>query len=202
MILYGASGHAKVVMECLVASGQKITAIFDDNESIKTLLGVEVRGKYQDGLFKDEPRIISIGSNRTREKIAAQIHCAFGIAIHPTATISSTASIAEGSVVMGHCIINADTKIGKHVILNTSSSIDHDCLIHDFVHISPGAVVCGGVTVGVGSHIGAGATVIQNIKIGQWALIGAGAVVIENVPDYAVVTGVPGKVIRFQTSAY
>ena len=111
MVLYGASGHAKVVIETLIASGKKITAIFDDNESNKKLLDLDVQGKYQDELFKGQPRIISIGSNKTREKIATRIQCVFGTALHPTANLSPTSSIGEGSVVMGNCIVNADTKI-------------------------------------------------------------------------------------------
>ena len=74
--------------------------------------------------------------------------------------------------------------------------MDHDCSLEDFVHICPHATLCGNVSVGEGTQIGAGATVIQGIKIGKWCMIGAGAVIIEDVPDYSVVVGVPGKVIK------
>lgn len=79
---------------------------------------------------------------------------------------------------------------------NTNASIDHDCHINDFVHISPNATVSGGVTVDEGTHIGAGATIIPSIKIGKWAKIGAGSIIIRDVPNYATVVGNPGRVIN------
>jgi len=83
------------------------------------------------------------------------------------------------------------------VIINTNASVDHDCKIHDFAHISPQVGLAGGVEIGEGTHIGIGACIIQNITIGKWATIGAGTVVLKNVPDYAVVVGNPGKIIKY-----
>ncbi len=93
-------------------------------------------------------------------------------------------------------MINVDTKIGKHCIINTAASIDHECVLEDFVHISPNATLSGGVYVGEGTHIGSGAVIVPNIKIGKWATIGAGAVIIRDVPDYATVVGNPGRIIK------
>jgi acetyltransferase-like isoleucine patch superfamily enzyme len=56
--------------------------------------------------------------------------------------------------------------------------------------------LAGNVTVGEGSHVGIGASVIQGVVIGKWTVIGAGAVVLNDVPDYAVVVGNPGKIIK------
>ena len=97
---------------------------------------------------------------------------------------------------MAGVAIEADTLIGKHCIINTFSSINHECRIGDFVHISPNATLCGGVEVGEGSWIGAGAVVIQGIKIGKNCMIGAGAVVIRDVPDGTTVAGNPAKRIN------
>jgi acetyltransferase EpsM len=196
MVLYGASGHAKVIIESIQASGGKITGIFDDNESIKEILGMPVLGKYNEQRFPNSQVVISIGSNEIRKKIAGMLSCSFGKVIHPFSFLSSSSVIAEGTVVMAGVVLNGDCKIGRHVILNTSSSIDHDCTIADFVHISPGATICGGVTIGEGAQIGAGATVIQNVNIGKWAVVGAGSVIVNDIPDYSVVTGVPGKVVK------
>lgn len=92
-----------------------------------------------------------------------------------------------------------EAQIGRHYIINTGAVVEHDCKLADFIHVYPNASLAGNVSVGVGTHIGIGATVIQGIKIGQWATIGAGAVIIEDVPDFAVVVGVPGKTIRYQS---
>ena len=99
---------------------------------------------------------------------------------------------------MQGAIIQSCAKIGKHCIINTGASIDHECQIADFVHISPHSTLCGNVHVGEGSWIGAGSTVIPGVKIGRWAVVGAGAVIIKDVPDKAVVAGVPAKVLRIK----
>jgi acetyltransferase EpsM len=81
-------------------------------------------------------------------------------------------------------------------IINTNASVDHHCIIEDFVHIAPSSTLCGNVKVGEGSHVGAGSTIIQNIRIGKWCVIGAGAVITKDIPDYSLVVGVPGKIIK------
>ena len=92
--------------------------------------------------------------------------------------------------------MQSSVKIGKHVIINTAASIDHDCIVEDFAHVSPNATLSGNVKVGEGSHIGAGAVIIPNITIGKWAMIGAGSDVTKNVPDYSVVVGNPARKIK------
>jgi acetyltransferase EpsM len=196
MVFYGASGHAAVVIEAWISSGGIVTAILDDNEGIKTLLDFAVEGKFYPAKYTGY-YILSIGSNEIRKKLAGTVKGPFGKVVHSFSNLSASSTLEEGTVVMAGVVVNAHAKIGKHVILNTSCSIDHDCRVGDYAHVSPGATLCGGVTVGEGTHIGAGATVIQNITIGKWVIIGAGSVVVDNIPDYALVMGVPGRVIRY-----
>lgn len=193
MIFYGAGGHAKVVIEAWMASGGKVTAIFDDNEKIKSLLGKSVNGKYSANKFPDSKLLITVGQNTTRRDIAAKVANAFGKVIHPGTIISPSAKIDNGTVVMAGSVIQAESVIGKHVIVNTGACIDHDCYIADFVHVAPGAVLCGDVRVGEGSLVGAGSTVLPGVSIGKWAVVGAGSVVTQNVPDFAIAVGVPSK---------
>jgi sugar O-acyltransferase (sialic acid O-acetyltransferase NeuD family) len=197
MIFFGAGGHAKVVIEAWVASGGSITTIIDDDCSIKNILGFPVTCSYSFADCAGKTVCVSIGSNEGRRKIAGLLRAQFQSVIHPLAVISSSARIGGGSVAMAGVVVNAAASIGDHVILNTSSVVDHDCIIDNFVHVSPNATLCGGVSVGEGSHIGAGATVIQNVKIGKWASVGAGSVILEDVPDFSVVVGVPGKVVKY-----
>ena len=196
MYLYGASGHAKVIIDTLKSEGITIDGIFDDNLLVKHLLEFTVVGKYSPAIVKNEKIIISIGDNRTRSEIAETIQSEFGIAVHKNAWISSYSSINVGSVVMQNAVIQASVVIGKHVIINTSAIVEHDCIIEDFVHISPHATLCGNVHVGKGTHIGAGATVIPSIKIGKWSIIGAGSIIIDDVPDNVIIVGNPGKIIN------
>lgn len=197
MILFGASGHAKVVIDILEKLDIKIQFLVDANPDILTLQSYQVihNGKYR--AEDNQEIIITIGSNQTRKKIAEELNSEFGWAIHPTAVLGDDVSIGQGSVVMAGVAINSSSTVGNHGIINTSCSIDHDCVLGDYVHISPNATLCGTVSVGEGTHIGAGATVIPNISIGKWATIGAGAVVINDIPDRAVVVGNPGRIIRY-----
>jgi len=199
MYLYGASGHAKVIIEILELCDIKVAGLFDDNPKVRKLLNYYVKTFSNEEVLKNEEFIISVGDNTIRKNISKRLNYKFGIAIHPNSTISKSVKIKSGTVIMGNSIINADSKIGRHAIINTSASIDHDCIIEDFVHISPNSTLCGNVTVGEGTQIGAGATIIPGVKIGSWSLIGAGAVIIRDVPDHAVVVGNPGKIIKFDS---
>ena len=199
MFLYGASGHAKVILDILEDQGIPVDGLFDDNPTIHELNGIEVFSNNAASL--KAPLIISIGDNELRAKIAGQLNLEFGQAIHPSAIISKSATIGNGTVIMQGCILQADAVIGNHVIINTGASVDHECVIGNFVHVSPQVTLCGNVKVGEGTHIGASAVVIPNLTIGKWCIIGAGAVIIRNVPDFSVMVGNPGKIISNSTSS-
>jgi acetyltransferase EpsM len=196
MILIGASGHAKVILDILRLNNIGVECLVDANPAIKELLGFKV---YHQATFEmnKQDAIISIGSNTIRKKVAEKHPLNYVKAIHPNAILDDSVAVGDGTVVMASATVNNSTIIGTHCIINTSSSIDHDCLLGNFVHISPNATLCGGVQIGEGTHIGAGATIIPNIIIGKWVTIGAGAVVIFNVPDFAVVVGNPAQIIKY-----
>lgn len=196
MFLYGASGHAKVIIEILEKMGQPIQGIFDDNTHIKQLLGFEVL-PYP-GAFDplSDSLLISIGNNTIRKKISNQLSVNYGKAVHPFTSISSRSQIGTGTVIMAGVVINSDALIGNHCIINTNASIDHECKLADFVHVSPNAALCGNVTVGEGTHIGAGAVIIPGVTIGKWCNIGAGAVVIRDIPDNTTAVGNPSRIIK------
>lgn len=198
MFLYGASGHARVIIDSLKASGKQISGIFDDNPEVKQLLEFEVFGPFDSIRLGNEELLISVGLNSIRKKIVENLPetILYGKAIHPSAIISENAIIGFGTVVMQGVVIQSNVSIGKHCIINTTASVDHDCIIEDYVHISPNATLCGAVFVGEGSHIGAGAVVIPGIRIGKWSLVAAGAVVIKDVPDNVLVLGNPARVVK------
>ncbi len=198
MYLFGASGHAKVIIDSLKASGKKISGLFDDNPEVKELLGYKVFGPFDPLRLGNEELIISVGLNHIRKKIVERLpdETHYGNAIHPSAIISEHASLGKGTVVMQGAVIQSSVSIGKHCIINTTASVDHDCQLEDYVHISPNATLCGAVKVGEGSQVGAGAVVIPGIKIGKWSLVAAGAVVMKDVPDNVLVLGNPARVVK------
>lgn len=199
MIVYGASGHGKVIIEILESMGVRDIEIWDDRE-LPPIWEYEVKKPLPPASCAGQQAVISIGVNATRKKVADRLapHLSFATAVHSRATISARATVGEGTVIMAGAVINADTRIGKHCIINTSASIDHDCLLGDYAHISPNATLSGDVHVGEGTHVGSGATTRQGIRIGKWCTIGAGAVVISDIPDYATAVGCPAKVIKIK----
>lgn len=193
--IYGASGHGKVIWSILMDLEMNIDGFIDQDKSIQNFINLPVIHSEK-GLDVEDQVLIAIGHNRTREIISKRLPCRYLKIVHPSAYIWKEIQIGAGTVVMANSCVQVGSRVGKHCILNTSCSIDHDCLLEDFVHISPNAILSGNVTVKEGAWIGAGATVIQGVTIGKWSVVGAGAVVIEDVPDGATVVGIPAKVIK------
>lgn len=207
LALFGASGHAKVVLDLCEKSGShEVAALYDDNPALhgRQLFGYAIAGGRDEWLsaHSKEGRIgvvVAIGDNALRAAVADWIQQQGGALapamVHPSGQIARGVLIGAGTVVMAGVVINSDTAIGSNSILNTGARVDHDCKIGRAVHIAPGATLCGGVTVGDGVLIGAGAVICPNLKIGKGATIGAGAVVIRDVEEGCTVVGVPAHLI-------
>ncbi|HCC23168.1 TPA: hexapeptide transferase [Candidatus Falkowbacteria bacterium] len=200
MLIYGAGGHARVVIDILKAQHQVIHGLIDNNPDfwrqdiggVPVLGGDDILSKLVETMTNQI--IIAVGDNKTREAKAAELSALgfqFSRAIHPTAKISRSASIGDGSVVAIGAIISAQAIIGDHAIINSGAIIDHDNRLGLAVHVSPGAVLGGTVVVGDRTWIGIGSTVINNLTIGSDSIVAAGSVVIVSVPDRVMVAGVP-----------
>lgn len=196
MYLYGAGGHAKVIIDILNAMNIEVSGVIDDSPAVREFMGIDVLKGWRKGCT---PVIISIGNNGVRRQIAERLTAAgvdFGLAVHPSAIVSPHAVVGEGSVVMQGSILQSCCKVGRHCIVNTGASIDHDCAIGDYAHIAPHATLCGNVNVGEGTWIGAGSVVIPGVRIGRWSVVGAGSVVCRDIPDGVVAYGSPCRVVR------
>jgi len=194
--ILGAGGHAKVVIEIAELLGYSIAGVFDKNELVKDILKYPVSHDFEN-LSKQKDIFFALGNNRNRKKNSENFGQNCFNLIHPSSVITKNIDLGHGNVVMAGVVINSSVKIGNFCIINTSSNIDHDCEIGNYVHVSPNVALAGNVKVHEGAQIGIGACVKQNVIIGKWAVIGAGAVVIHDVPDYAVVVGNPGRVIKY-----
>ena len=201
MIVIGYSGHSFVVCGILKAAGHSVTGYCDAEEKQYNPFGLKYFGTElsDDGLMalKEAGFFISVGDNNLRNRIFDQLATKDLLpsnAIHPSAFIDdSVAMAANGVMIAAHVTINPLAIIGKGAICNTSCIIEHECVVGDFSHIAPGAVLCGNVKVGNNSFVGANAVVKQGVSIGKNVMIGAGAVVIKDVPDNVTVMGVPAK---------
>lgn len=183
VIIIGAGGHGQVIGDIVCASGDNLLGFLDDNK--------DCLGKIKDYVnFPDAEFIIGIGNNNIRKELS-KYNCKWYTAIHPSAIISPSVKIGEGSVVMPNAVINANAVIGKHCIINTGAIVEHDNILEDFVHISPGAKLGGTVHIGEGTWIGIGASVKNNIEICSDTIIGAGALVVKNIKNQGTYIGVP-----------
>ena len=201
LIIIGASGHGKVVADIAIKMNKwQSIAFLDDEESIKTSMGLEVIGKTADAFtYKDEADFfVAIGNNAIREKVQEKlIEEGLNLVslIHPSAIIGTGVEIDVGTVVMAGVVINSSTKIGKGCIINTSSSLDHDNVIEDYVHISPGARTAGSVGIGKGTWLGIGSVVSNNVNICSDCKVGAGSVVVKDITEPGTYVGVPVRKI-------
>jgi sugar O-acyltransferase (sialic acid O-acetyltransferase NeuD family) len=194
--LYGASGHCKVIIDIINDMGLTVDQIYDDNPNLNKLLENDVTHSSKIEVNNGDFFIISIGNNKIRKQISEKSHFKYVTAVHSRSIVSKATSIDDGTVVMPGAVINSNSKVGKHCIINTLAVVEHDCTIGNFAHICPNASLAGGVIIGEGSQVGIGATVVQGVTVGKWAMIGAGSVIINDVPDFAVVVGNPGKIIK------
>lgn len=191
--LYGASGHAKVVMDIAQKAYYNVPCLIDDNPNVNELAGLPVVHSAE-GL---SPIIVTIGDCQIRRKIVEELgEREFLTVIHPAAVKAESVKLGFGTVVMAGAILNPFASVGNHCIINTGASIDHDCIIHDFVHIAPHSTLCGEVEIGEGTWVGAGTTIKQGIHIGENCFIGAGAVVVKDIPDESLCYGNPARVVR------
>ena len=193
MKIYGASGHGGVILDALLTGGIVVECFLDDIPKLE-FQGLKVY--TPSSIEETDDIVVAIGDNTIRKRVVSDLkNIRFFSVIHPKAIIADNVVYGDGTVVMAGVVVNQGTKIGCHVILNTRCSVDHDCTIEDFVHVSPGVTLCGGIAIGQGTHIGAGATVLPNIKIGENVIVGAGAVVTKDIPSESKVIGVPARLI-------
>ena len=198
-LIIGASGHAKVIADILIEQGLDLLGFVDDNELLhgQDILGYPVLGSIQQWkLFKPAGIIIGIGDNLIRKIIYNKLapdSPPWITAIHPQATLSKSVMVGHGTVIMAGSVINVDTTIRQHCIINTGATIDHDCHIGSFVHIGPGTSIAGGVSVDDETFLGIGSRVIPSCHIGKQSIIGAGAVVTQDIPNNVTAVGVPAR---------
>lgn len=199
-ILYiiGAGGHGKVVADAAIKMNQWKEIYYLDNQMVdKKILGLKVKGSTDDALKFNSSNtefIVAIGNNEVREKIQRKLQsqkCKLATIIHPLTTIGIDVSIGEGTVIFAGAVVNPSVNIGEGCILNTSCTVDHDSVIKDFVHISPGVHLAGNVKIGELSWLGLGTLVANNITINNRSIIGAGGVVIEDILKKGTYVGVP-----------
>jgi sugar O-acyltransferase (sialic acid O-acetyltransferase NeuD family) len=203
LYIYGASGHGKVVAEIALALDYLVSGFIDDDPSMqgKHVLELPICGGFE-WLVRSARHSklvvgLGIGDNRVRCRVAQQCR-RLGIPlitlVHPSALISPSAAIGNGTVVMAMVVVNALAKIGDGVIINTGVIVEHDCNVGEYAHLAPNSAMGGASSLGKMSLLGMGATIIHLVRVGDGSVVGAGAVVIKDLPDTVVAVGVPARI--------
>jgi sugar O-acyltransferase (sialic acid O-acetyltransferase NeuD family) len=207
LLIVGAGGHGAVVAEAALAAGWTEIAFFDDRwPGLADTRGLPVIGtvavlQQQLGGPNQQPCdvVVAVGDNTCRLELALALAAAgatLATVVHPFSSVSPTAHLGAGSVVLAGAVLNAGTRLGLAGIVNTRASIDHDCHIGDGVHVCPGVTLAGHVTVHDLAWLGVGSCAIQGVTVGRAALVAAGAVVVRDVPAAARVAGCPAKEMK------
>lgn len=202
--VWGAGGHGRVLADVVRASGHSLACFVDarpvEVPGVPSLRESDVLGciAATGGLPEGIDAVgVGIGRASARARLLGLLDgLAMPPLVHPSATVSPSASLGRGAVVFPGAVVNAEARIGDGVIINSRAVVEHGCSVADFAHVAPGAVLCGDVAVGAQAWIGAGAVVIQRLRVGRGATVGAGSIVIREVPEYAVVVGNPARVVR------
>jgi len=198
----GAGGHAKVIIDTLKNLKWSVVGVVDDHPAKlgTTFEGIRVVGDipwfHELAQHQTLHAILAIGDNWVRRRVALGLPSVnFVSFVHPRAYVSSTALLGVGTVVMAGAVVQPQVSIGHHVIVNTSASIDHDCVLQDYVHVAPGSHLAGTVLLEQGVFVGIGSSVIPGKCIGAWATVGAGATVIDDIPPDVTVVGTPARAL-------
>ena len=205
-VIWGSSGHARVLADLLSKRGDGILALFDNDPCSQSVVtGVSIShgmDGFREWLVQhDHPGIcgaVAIGGSRGRERrsIATamrSVGIATPILYHEAAVVARSAKVGQGSQILAGSVVSADASIGEDCIINHQANVDHECLLGAGVHIAPGATLCGCVQVGENTLVGAGAVVLPRLAIGNNCVIGAGSVVTRSIPDDTIVFGNPAR---------
>lgn len=204
IIIIGAGGHGRVVLDTCQAAGLEVTGFLDTEHPRNTdINGTPVIGDNAllgDAAFIEKHRfLVAIGEQQARHRICRQLLEAgaeLATAIHPSCIVSPSAHIGAGTVLVAGSIVNANAHIGRYCIINTAASIDHDNRLEDGVQICPGARLAGHVHCGERVFVGTAAAIAPHRSIGADTSIGAGAVVLQDIPANVLAAGNPARIIR------
>jgi sugar O-acyltransferase (sialic acid O-acetyltransferase NeuD family) len=211
IVIVGAGGQGRIVADILLASRaagsatEPVAFVDDVCAPGEEIFGIPVAGPLSELASVDHDAVIvAIGDNAARRATTERLLASgesLGIACHPSVIVGAEVHIGAGSMLSAGAIITPRARLGTGVLLNTRSSVDHDSVLGDFVHVSAGAVVGARCHIGEETMISLGASVSSDRTVGARTIVGAGAVVVRDIPDDVVAYGVPARVMRDRRAA-
>lgn len=210
LIIVGAGGHAVVVADALLASGERVLGFTDSDPTChgRIACGVPVLGddavlqRHAPQALRLANGIGGVGDPRrdalrrsVQQSLAAQ-GWQFVTVRHPAAVVSPFARIGNSVQILAAAVVQAGADVGEGCIVNTAAVVEHNVSLGDWTHVAPRALICGDVVIGSRCHIGAGAVVRQGLRLPDDTIVGAGAVVIKDCPVGGVWIGVPARGLK------
>ena len=201
LILIGAGGYAKSVLDSIDYFNYKIEGFIDEYSKKNEHLGYPILGNSLETLVNGKKYVyfITIGNNEKRkvwyERLIERKLRIINV-VDKSAIVSRHATIGTGCFVGKMAIINSKAVIGNDCIINTKALVEHGCILYDHVNMSTNSVINGDVVIGQGSFVGSCSVTIGQLSVGNWSTVGAGAVVVHSVGDGVTVAGVPATVIK------
>ena len=202
IVIFGAGGHAVSVANVAMTAGFTISHFVDKSRKGGSLLGISIIDDVSELKNLNQYCFsIAVGDNAVRQEIFNGLsmqhpNIYFPALVHSSAIISYFSNIGDGTVVMPHAVVGPNSNVGRFCILNTQSSIDHDCSMADYASLAPGSVTGGTVSIGIRSAISIGAVIKHGLNIGNDSVVGANSYLNRDIPANTVAYGTPAKAIR------
>ncbi|MDE2330162.1 MAG: acetyltransferase [Bradyrhizobium sp.] len=189
--IFGGGGHARVIASFLTVAPVFVVQKPDGENTLS-----------EEEYFRDLPAgdvYIGIGSNAVREACASRlraVHANLPPCIAPNAFVARDAEIESGAVICAGAVVGSRARIGRDTIINTLSSVDHDCVLGALSQVTAGVTFGGGVRTGVNCFFGIKSAVVPNRIIGDNAQIMAGSLIVSDVESNVVMGGNPGRLVK------
>ena len=210
LVFLGAGGTARDVLSLVEDLNHdqeryRCVAVLDDDEKLRgrEILGVPIVGPLANAKrFGSVQFVNTLGSPRNyhcRHEVPDRLGLSskrFETLIHPTASISKSAGIGEGAILLPHVVLLSGVTIGAQVLILAGSVLNHDVRIGEYAILASAVNLSGAVEIGRYSYIGSGACLIQGVRVGDHALVRMGSVVRKNVAPSTVVVGNPARILR------
>lgn len=202
LLIIGAGGHAKVVLDAALAAGHQVVGLTDDDRArcgrsvadFPVLHPDDILARHPPGAIFLVNGVGGYDSTEDRRRVYEQFRSRgyqFAVLTAPSAHLSPSARLAPGAQVLTRAILHPDAAVGENAVINTAAVVEHDCAVGSHSFVGPAAVLCGKVQVGDGAFIGAGAILLPGVRVAAGCVVGAGAVVTKDLAAGSKVVGVP-----------
>jgi sugar O-acyltransferase (sialic acid O-acetyltransferase NeuD family) len=193
LVIIGCGGHAKAVLDVVLNNGdyENVVLLDDNAREGEKILGYDV---VKDCNITTEDVFVGIGDNKIRTELCKKYYENLTSIVSKNAYIGAGVTLGKGVFVAHRAHIGVLSQVGDFAVINTSASVDHECVIGEGAFIAPNSTLCGKVVVGKNCLLGAGATAIDNMSICDDTKVGAGAVVVKKIETLGTYVGAPARV--------